>query len=111
MKIDTSSNDPLSEISDNFKTSEIQISDADLERQHRRDDKVTLHRIKKICYYGFGAICTVFVIVWLWHVLMPERWRWLTENEITNIQSIALSIMTGAMASLVSSYFLKKKSR
>lgn len=108
MKIDTSSNDMGAEISNDVASSNLQISDTDLERQHRRDDKVTLHRIKKSCFYGFGVLCTVFVIVWLWHVVMPASWRWLVAEEITNIQSIAISILTGAIASLVISYFLKK---
>ena len=80
----------------------------DLDRQHQKDDKIVLHRIKKFCFCTGAFVCCAYVVVWLWHILTPHSWRWLSVDETLNLQNVSLYILTGVVSALVSSYFFKK---
>lgn len=82
--------------------------EADLESQHRRDDKIVLHRIKKYSLIAFAIVAGITVVVYLWHVFMPEGARWLSDQEVGEIRSFALSICTGVGAALVGNYFFHR---
>ncbi len=107
MKIKTDQNEDPN-INPDTNLEDISISPADVDAQHRRDDKIILHRIKKYCFYVGGIFAGLYVIVWLCNILLPQRFRWLTTDEITNLQNISLYILTGVLSALVSNYFFRK---
>lgn len=107
MKIKTDQNED-SNINTDTNLADVSISSVDVDAQHRRDDKIILHRIKKYCFYVGGIVAGLYVLVWLWHVLLPQSLRWLNPDEITNLQNISLYILTGILSALVGNYFFKK---
>lgn len=38
---------------------------------------------------------------WAWHYLMPERWGWMSETQLSKVQSIIFSGSLGAIVSTI----------
>ena len=44
------------------------------------------------------------LIAWMWHVIMPDHWRWLTADEVNHLQAL---IFSGAISALVTAVATK----
>lgn len=56
----------------------------------------------------FIGIFIVSLIAWVWHYVTPEYWAWLSDNQLSKIQSV---IFSGAIASVATSYASKYLNR
>ncbi len=77
-----------------------------VESQHSRDQ-----RTRKVVGWGMDAIIIMILLVVAsalgclgWHMLAPENWRWLSDDDISDIKSFMLS---GALVSVAMNYFHK----
>lgn len=77
-----------------------------VERDHDRQQnlKDLLLRIIKIGIIVVAVLLIVGVIIWGYHLVMPSKWRWLTEDELGEIQKLMSSAL---LAVLVSDYAKK----
>jgi hypothetical protein len=65
----------------------------------------------RVFFLLLSAICSATVVViFLFHLTMPERFRWLDGNELERIRELALTIIVGLVMSGSTTYFFKKKS-
>lgn len=55
----------------------------------------------------FTAIGAGIVFTYVWHLVVPESWRWLTAEEVDAIKDFALSIATGVSLSLATKFTIK----
>ncbi len=53
---------------------------------------------------SFATIFLVALISWSLHYVLPECWQWLTDEQLSKIQSV---IFSGALGAIVSSYAQK----
>jgi hypothetical protein len=60
--------------------------------------------IKIAVVLGFAAI-VLFGATWVWHLLMPSSWHWLTEQDVDHIQNI---VTGGVIATLVGDHFKRR---
>jgi hypothetical protein len=63
--------------------------------------------IKIVALVVFTAIGAGIVFTYVWHLVVPESWRWLTAEEVDAIKDLALSIATGVSLSLATKYTIK----
>ncbi|MBB4285754.1 hypothetical protein [Roseospira goensis] len=55
-----------------------------------------------------AAVFGAAIVVWAVHHLAPESWRWLTEQQLSKIQSLVFS---GTLGAIVSAVLQKQLSR
>lgn len=67
-----------------------------------RDHFETLSRVA--LWLVFGALVAI-AIVWLLHLILPERWRWLTKEQVATIQNI----VTGGVVAGVATAHLRRR--
>lgn len=55
----------------------------------------------------FGAILMMSTVsIWFWHYLAPERWCWMTEEHLRQIQTIVFSGSFAAVISIVAQQYI-----
>lgn len=57
---------------------------------------------------GLTACAAVILVVFVWHLVMPECMRWLPVTEIAALKSLALTLF-GALAMSIATLFYTKK--
>ena len=66
--------------------------------------------IVKIFAIVVCPICLIAIfITYMFHLILPNNLRWLSENNLSEIKSIAVAVCSGVFSSLVSSYFFNSK--
>src|SRR3954464_11376388 len=65
-----------------------------------------IHIIVVAAIYLIALLMIAFVIVRAWHLVMPEKYRWLGDGENHNIERI---IFSGIIFSLATKYFKRYK--
>lgn len=77
------------------------------EREFSRNQKFKDHfeRIAIVALWVFAAAILAVGSIWLWHLLMPPKCRWLTTEDVSHLQSIATA---GLLVGLVSNHFKKR---
>ncbi len=80
----------------------------------KKANKVAIHKTFKwiipiaigLAFLGFSAVLGVYVA----HLIMPERLRWLSPDELQHIHSMIFSsVVGGAVAIFAKTYFLESK--
>lgn len=91
------------------------ISDASIEKELDAKRKQRAFREEGWFYYvRIGAVCVCAVgafavaLTFIWHLIAPEKYCWLTPDRIAHIESAASMIIVGVIGTLSASYFLKK---
>lgn len=75
--------------------------------EHQRDQlfKANFEWIAIIAVW-LGALAVLTVGgVWLWHMSAPPRWRWLTVEEVSHLQSI---LTAGVLVGIAGNHFKKR---
>ena len=68
-----------------------------------------LYRVKITFIFCFSVMGMLAVAIFLFHLVAPESWRWLTENELSKIKELTLSIIVGLIMSSSTVYFFRRK--
>ena len=69
--------------------------------QNKIDELKTVHRIK-ILLFKLMAVCAASMIaIYIWHLLAPINWCWLTWCRLELLKDQSLSIVTGLGVGLV----------
>lgn len=61
------------------------------------------------------ALCLIslcgFAIVgtYILHLIFPEKWHWVTPSQLSSLKDLAITILTGAVISQATTYFLGKR--
>lgn len=88
----------------------------DLDTEVKNEEKIQIINEKKLIFYlkkvaiiiCFGSLIAI-LITYIFHLIFPNNWRWLSENNISEIKTIAVAIVSGVFSNLVSSYFFNSK--
>lgn len=62
-------------------------------------------RLAVFSLYLIWAVIVSIAITWLWHLLLPESYWWLTEQQIQHIQAV----LTGGVIAGIASSHLKRR--
>jgi hypothetical protein len=74
-----------------------------------RAEAIWLYRTR-IFFLALASFCSAATIVaYLWHLLVPAKWRWLASNDLARIEGLAITIIVGLVMSGATTYFFKKK--
>lgn len=85
------------------------LEDPDTIRKRNESKELTiLFQIKRIVIYLVSVALIVIFLVYVLHLIMPIKFRWLSIEEIEKIRSIAVSIIVGIMSSLIPMFFFKR---
>lgn len=83
-----SSNDEVSE-----KAKEVLTPD----EKRKENEKTHIHRLSIGLLYVLASCAVVIALVVVSHLVLPEKYRWLTPIEIINLKSIFVSGVGGAI--------------
>ena len=48
------------------------------------------------------------MLVYFLHMVLPNSWRWLKGNELTELKDIAMPIIVGVVSTFICNYLFKK---
>ena len=68
---------------------------------------ITLSWIRSVFLIISPIIVLSIIIVYLLNLLLPEHYRWLLSNDLTQVKDLFISIVAGIVLSLTTSSFLK----
>ena len=58
---------------------------------------------------AFLTCCTgLILVVFVWHLITPASWRWLSPADLDKIQNIALTVFGGLVMSIGTLFYSKK---
>ena len=86
--------------------------DAELEEKRKRRSfrEETWFYYVRIVFLGFVSVLGLVVASsYVLHLILPESWRWLSSDQLSSLKDVTISIVTGALISQVTTYFLSKK--
>jgi hypothetical protein len=97
------------DIKENQSTSDSKDSAIDRQFNQKKRESIWLYRIR-IFFLLIASFCTAsLIIVYLWHLVVSVRWRWLTPNDMARIEGLAVTIIVGLIMSGATTYFFKRK--
>ena len=87
--------------------SEHEIARRAAASEHRRNENFRDHfeRIAIIALWLTAVLLFVVGFTWLYHLLMPERWHWLSADQVLKLQNI----VTGGVLAGVAGNHIKKR--
>lgn len=63
----------------------------------------------RVAFLVISAVLTFSVVaVYMWHVVGPEKWRWLCDSDLTRLKDLAITIIVGLLMSTTTTYFFKR---
>lgn len=68
-----------------------------------------LHWVKLIAILFIPLLASACVLVYVLHILLPEGWRWLREEDLSSLRSLSVSVLAGVISSVAIGYFVPKK--
>lgn len=54
------------------------------------------------------VVTAIIVLIYLWHLVAKHEWLWLSPENLSSLEKLAITIITGLILSLSTSYFLRK---
>lgn len=78
-----------------------------MEQDFRRENRKLRHGIFKWAVRIVSIVFACIFIVYCLHLVLPEKWRWLSPEDLIQLKSLAVSICVGVLASFTSGYFRK----
>lgn len=92
---------------DSEKNADKENADDQWIKQLHRDEEAAFHWVKMGCIYLVPILAASVIIVYVLNLLLPLEWRWLTPEDLSGIQNLAISIFSGVATSLSVNYFYK----
>lgn len=96
-------------LQDTSKKADDDDADASLYKKWVIDEDSAAHKVKMGLIYGTPLIAVVIVLTYLHHVAGYPGLRWLTTDDLREIRSIAISVLSGVSSSLAVGYFFRQK--
>lgn len=98
--------DDLAERESQALSNERDLEKEATERDHDRQQQLKdyLLAIIKIGIFVIAMLLILGVVIWGYHLITPQSWHWLTENQLVEIQKL----MTSALLAIVISDYAKK---
>lgn len=91
-------------------TKEADSDDADGEwLRWQKDEGKAFHLVKMVSIYGLPLLTSAIVVVYFLNLLLPQSWRWLSPDELSGLQSLVVSVLSGVATSVAVNYFYKSK--
>lgn len=79
------------------------LSDWAAENKIRRDEF-----LRHCFFYGISVLIILAVLlfgttlcIWVWHLVMPDSWRWLTPAELEKVQVLVFSGAASSLATVL----------
>lgn len=66
-----------------------------------RRDKA-LYSVSIVVIWSIFLVTALLLLVWLWHLLAPATWQWLTEEQSKDLSGL---ITTGILGGVIGKYF------
>lgn len=85
-------------------------SELDAKRKRRNYNEETWFywvRVIALCLIslcGFAIVAT-----YIWHLIISPSYHWVTPEQLANLKDLAITVITGAVISQTTTYFLRKK--
>ena len=92
-------------------STDLGSADPDASLAHKRwaiEEARELHSVRVWAIRIVAGLAVACVIIYFWHVVGLHCLRWLDAQDLAELRSIALSILSGVSASLAVGYFFRK---
>lgn len=78
-------------------------------KKYNQEEIKAFHVVKLVCIYFVPSIAAITIVVFFANKLLPEKCRWLSTTELTDLQTLCVSIISGVATTLVVNYFYRNK--
>ena len=68
-----------------------------------------LYWIRVILLFFVLLMTLAVLFTFVFHIIMPQEWRWLSIDESKYIRDLAVTIIAGLIMSIVTAYYFKKR--
>lgn len=75
------------------------LDDEFLNKIQRRKEQTVWHYVRVLTIGVLGAIGIVVLVVYFWHIVMPENCRWLNRDDLDTIRTLFISIIASYLIS------------
>jgi hypothetical protein len=77
------------------------------ENEHNRSEKFKEHfeRLAIITLWSLAVAMFAIGVVWLYHLVMPDTWHWLTEPELDTLKGL---LTGGLIVGVLTNHFRKR---
>lgn len=65
-----------------------------------------IHIAGLVVFWLFISVGTVFFLIWAWHLIAPDKWRFLNVEERNDLQMVILSAVSSSFATEISRRWL-----
>lgn len=96
-------------IEDSISGADRKNGDDYLWKKYNKDEIKAFHYVKVGCIYFVPLLAAVTIAVFFLNKLLPASRRWLTPAELSDLQTLCVSIISGVATTLVVNYFYKNK--
>ncbi len=84
------------------------ITQSQLDRAQSIQQQKVIHIIKIGLFTIVPFSLVVIMLVYFLHMVLPNSWRWLKGNELTELKDIAMPIIVGVVSTFICNYLFKK---
>lgn len=77
------------------------------QREHHRTQQFRDH-FEKLVKFGMNAAFVAIMLMgaaWIWHLITPENWQWMSERQLDHIQSM---VTGGVIAVVIGDHFKRR---
>lgn len=83
--------------------------DESLITQWAKEESKAFHYVKLGCIYGVPVLAAICIIIYFWHVVGFPCLQWLSDENMKDLRSISVSILSGVISSIAVGYFYRNK--
>jgi hypothetical protein len=99
---------PPEAVDDTAQKEAIAIAESRLAKYQRDESmRVQFHRAGLVLFWGAFVTFLLLSAVWLWHIIAPASWRFLTPTEVVNLQSILVTALGSTVIAQVGKRWIK----
>ena len=70
-----------------------------LQKSRRSIFKMHVHWVSILLLYAFTIFYMVAGVTWLWHLIFPESWHYMPQDNYDTLQSVLFGTIIGGLAS------------
>ena len=104
---------PYSQLKEHPQSADTDL-DEELEQGRKRlsfEEDRWFHHIHTLLLVVSVFFTLAYIFVLMWHLLMPNAWRWLTMEEYLRMKDLGVSIIVGLSMSGITSYYFKRNGK
>lgn len=70
-----------------------------------RNSEIIFENLAIVALWLSAVVIAACGLIWLAHMVLPEKWRWLAKDDVSHLQSI---VTAGLLVGVIGNHFKKR---